>query len=412
MVATTTLLYRVIASQWATFAVLVIGSVAYAFPTPGAAIYSVASPAMVCLLFLLQGLALDMSEFRAALLKSPHVHIFFWTFSLVATPLIYYGIVYRNRLDTRANILSIPFSDGTMTAMAMPTTASTSLIFTQEALGDASLAALNMAGAQLLGTLVAPAMADALLIRTNSTGGDRQQQQQQQLNLGPKYAKLSWEVVAPLVGGVCLQLLTTRLRRARLLAQPSARRVRLAKTFRKHLGHVVLVFLLWLIFSKAFDRGTAGVDGKALAKLVGWIAGVHVVTLGLAWLVSGLARLSPPRRIAFALVCPQKTEGMAIALIGIIFPDKANQGEMMLPIVAYHSVQMLVAALIVPLLRGWGVRRRGSAATGTASIEDEQIVFGGAAIVPADGRALGSSRGGGRRSAAEPLVRHVQGGAQ
>ena len=92
-------------------------------------------------------------------------------------------------------------------------------------------------------------------------------------------------------------------------------------------------------------RGTAGVDGKALAKLVGWIAGVHVVTLGLAWLVSGLARLSPPRRIAFALVCPQKTEGMAIALIGIIFPDKANQGEMMLPIVAYHSVQMLVAAL-------------------------------------------------------------------
>ena len=127
---------------------------------------------------------------------------------------------------------------------------------------------------------------------------------------------------------------------------------------------------------------------------------------------SGLARLSPPRRIAFALVCPQKTEGMAIALIGIIFPDKANQGEMMLPIVAYHSVQMLIAALIVPLLRAWGVRRQGSAATGTASIEDEQIVFGGAAIVPADGSALGSGRGGGRRSAAEPLVRHVQGGAQ
>lgn len=351
-----------LATQWATLAVVVIGGVAFAAPDAGTSIYDVASPACVCLLFLLQGLGLDMHELHAAALHSVHIHVLLWTFSLVAMPLAYWAATYRWRWDATSGILSVPFADGTMTALCMPTTASTSLIFTQEAEGDASLAALNMAGAQLLGTLVSPAMADSLLIRSRNSSSSPS------LDLGAKYVKLSWEVVAPLIGGVCLQLLAARARRASLLPPLPAAVPRI----RKALGAAILVFLLWLIFCKAFHHGDAvPVGGAALARLLAWVLVVHVVALALAWITGAAFRLSPPRRITLALVGPQKTEGMAIALIGIIFPSSAQQGEMMLPIVAYHSVQMLVAALVVPKLRNWGQRRRATCGTSGEARPDD-----------------------------------------
>ena len=57
------------------------------------------------------------------------------------------------------------------------------------------------------------------------------------------------------------------------------------------------------------------------------------------------------RRIAFVFVAPQKTEGMAIAILAALFGDNPNVGALTLPIVSYHTVQMLVAAILVPRVR-------------------------------------------------------------
>ena len=64
-------------------------------------------------------------------------------------------------------------------------------------------------------------------------------------------------------------------------------------------------------------------------------------------------------RRRFLLVAPQKTEGLAAALLTIMFdgsPD-FSVGELMLPIVVYHSVQMIFATALVPMLRAYVARR-------------------------------------------------------
>merc|ERR1712137_554735 len=80
-----------------------------------------------------------------------------------------------------------------------------------------------------------------------------------------------------------------------------------------------------------------------------WISMVHIVFLCLAWLVG--YRLDIRRRIAVALTAPQKTEGMAIAILAIIFKGANDQGLYVLPVATYHSVQMLVAASLIPLFK-------------------------------------------------------------
>ena len=82
----------------------------------------------------------------------------------------------------------------------------------------------------------------------------------------------------------------------------------------------------------------------------------------LALLVGVGCRLSPPRLVAMVLV---KTEGLAI-VAGIIFPEAsgAEQAQLILPAVLYHSVQMLTSALTVPVLG-----RQGAAPICAASCE-------------------------------------------
>ena len=71
--------------------------------------------------------------------------------------------------------------------------------------------------------------------------------------------------------------------------------------------------------------------------------------LMLAWFISGWVTAVPQRRVAFVLVAPQKTEGMALAILASLFADDSI-GVMSLPVVIYHSVQMFVALLVIPRL--------------------------------------------------------------
>merc|ERR1719230_2121148 len=72
-----------------------------------------------------------------------------------------------------------------------------------------------------------------------------------------------------------------------------------------------------------------------------WVGFLHVLFLALAWLCSW--RFGMERRIAFVFTASQKTENMAIAILDQIFP---GGGVYVLPIVTYHSIQMIVAAMI------------------------------------------------------------------
>ena len=121
-----------------------------------------------------------------------------------------------------------------------------------------SPAALNMAAAQLLGTVAPPAIATSLLEHpSNATAAAAHVSKSQQ------YTKLTWEVVAPLLGGV-LQLIAASA--PRRWAPSCPRLSRLARMARPLCVNVLLVVLLWLIFCKARPR-SAGLTAASIGTL-------------------------------------------------------------------------------------------------------------------------------------------------
>ena len=50
------------------------------------------------------------------------------------------------------------------------------------------------------------------------------------------------------------------------------------------------------------------------------------------------------RRVAFLMTAPVKTSGLGVAVLGAMYGSDA--GEYTLPVVLYHTVQMIVAAVL------------------------------------------------------------------
>eukprot|EP00511_Aplanochytrium_stocchinoi_P008561 CAMPEP_0204859104 /NCGR_PEP_ID=MMETSP1347-20130617/23487_1 /ASSEMBLY_ACC=CAM_ASM_000690 /TAXON_ID=215587 /ORGANISM="Aplanochytrium stocchinoi, Strain GSBS06" /LENGTH=61 /DNA_ID=CAMNT_0052007493 /DNA_START=164 /DNA_END=349 /DNA_ORIENTATION=+ len=47
----------------------------------------------------------------------------------------------------------------------------------------------------------------------------------------------------------------------------------------------------------------------------------------------------------------QKTEGKAFAIIAVLYHGSTDLGIMMVPVIVYHSMQMVVAAIVAPWMR-------------------------------------------------------------
>mmetsp|Transcript_6146 Transcript_6146/g.16069 ORF Transcript_6146/g.16069 Transcript_6146/m.16069 type:complete len:380 (+) Transcript_6146:176-1315(+) len=323
------LLASVVELYWPLAAAMLMAAVGYATPA-GAAGYTVATNVLVGVLFLVLGLTLNLEELRKGSLAW-RFHLLLQGFSLVLSPSLYYFAVYRWGWEVSSGILTRPLAVGCMAACCMPTTAATSLVFVLQAGGDASVSAFNMAFAQTAGVLVAPLSVSLLVGGSGSS------------NVPKALWKMSYRILMPLVGGVLLQLLAIRAIGA----------VRARRTLRrlKPLNIVCLVVLFYFIFVKAFADSRGLLTAVGMLKLLAWIACVHIVLLGAAWVAA--SHLLPARRVAFVLVAPQKTEGLALAVLSSLFPSSSSMpiGELALPVIAYHSVQMVVASVVVPLLR-------------------------------------------------------------
>eukprot|EP00935_MAST-01C_sp_MAST-1C-sp1_P000966 g966.t1 len=385
----------VVEKQWALLTLLSMAGAAAINSSFGNRVYKPATKVLVTALFAILGLTLDLTELRGGI-TALHVHLPLQLFSLVFTPLLYYCLVYRWRWEVRSGILNSGLATGAMAAMTMSTTTNTSVLFTQQAWGDVAVAVVNAAVGNLLGAVISPIMSMALI------GGQQAHQDVRAVLL-----KLCEEITFPLVAGLTVQTIAKFLvRRAergehghggdpkagsrnddsisapflsggssnskaeqcrgaaagKAAPQTKAlRRVaRIFQTALKWLEKAILVMLFYLIFAKAFYRKPGkktSISARGVAALVVWITALHLLLLALAWLVSRAlgahGGMTPKQRVAFILVAPQKTEGMAIAILTIIFADvgSADMALLTLPVVVYHSVQMLVAMALLPSLR-------------------------------------------------------------
>jgi len=234
--------------------------------------------------------------------------------------------VYRWHWASNSGMLSEQFDSGIMAAMLMPTTTTTNVLWTQLAGGEVSIAAVNAVVGNLLGAFVAPLLATVLV------GGDSQKQ-----NVGQQMLKMSYQIIAPFIGGLLLQLIVRRA------SAPSYQKL---VPVAKHGLELIMCLMLYCMFCSAFNDGADGLNFASIFVMILWVGFLHVVFLVLAWFCSW--RFGIERRVAFVFTASQKTENMAIAILDQIFP---GGGVYVLPIVTYHSIQMIMAAVICSPLR-------------------------------------------------------------
>lgn len=307
------------------FMVLTVMGLALLRPSLGAAFDNAIRTYLVVLLFVCTGFVIrsaDLAKGASAL----HVHALIQFFSLLFTPFLYYFTVYRWHWASNSGMLSEQFDSGIMAAMLMPTTTTTNVLWTQLAGGEVSIAAVNAVVGNLLGAFIAPLLASVLV------GGEAQKQ-----DVGKKMLNMTYQIIVPFIGGLLLQLIVRRA---------SMRIYQKLVPVGKHTLELIMCLMLYCMFCSAFKEGADGLSFGTIFVMILWVGFLHVVFVVLAWLCSW--RFGMERRIAFVFTASQKTENMAVAILGQIFPAG---GLYVLPIVTYHSIQMILASVLCGPLR-------------------------------------------------------------
>jgi len=123
-------------------------------------------------------------------------------------------------------------------------------------------------------------------------------------------------------------------------------------TLTKRLDRGIIALSVYVAMSGAVADGV-----WQRVALLQWTWLVAIVTvflalaMALAWLASGALRMDRPDRTAFLFGASQKSIAMGAPLATILF-DPRTAGLILLPVLAYHFLQLVVAAPLATRLRG------------------------------------------------------------
>jgi sodium/bile acid cotransporter 7 len=109
---------------------------------------------------------------------------------------------------------------------------------------------------------------------------------------------------------------------------------------------------VYVAFSSAVNEGIwRQVDAVAWAGLTLGCLALLIFGYGGSWLLGKSLRLDHGDRVAMIFAGAQKSVAMGAPLATVLFPP-ASAGIVMMPLLAYHLAQMLVAAPVAGRLRG------------------------------------------------------------
>jgi sodium/bile acid cotransporter 7 len=338
----------VLKSQLALILVLSSLALGVLLPGPGAKAYKAVKDPIIVVLFVAVGYVIPIKEFSKGA-AALHLHLLCQVLCFIVLPGIYYLLVFRWGWATSMGILSEPFSIGVMTALCLPTTTTTCVLWVQKSKADDSLAAVNAVLGNLLGSGVSPLVASMFLGGETSGSSD----------LAATLWKLSYRIVAPTLVGLAAQAAVKRVN-----PELQSQGVKTAK----HFMDLILFLLTYFIFASCFEEGADGMSVQTVGGMIVWVTIVHFFFLFFCYGVGLGLRLRLKQRIAVAFVCSQKTESMGLAILAIIFADAPDLALYTLPVAAYHTVQMIVAAALVGTLARWVEEEESS----TAALEGKE----------------------------------------
>jgi sodium/bile acid cotransporter 7 len=274
----------------------------------------------VAMILFLQGLSLPFEQVRAGA-ANWRLHVIVQTFTFAVFPLAGLG------LDALWPVLwsDVPpaLRQGFLFLCVLPSTVSSSVVFTAVARGNTAGALFNAAFSNVLGVLLTPVLVHLLMRTTGATAP-----------LGPLLLKLTALTLLPFAVGAAL--------RPRAAAWIDAR-----KRWVTRLSNGAVLFMVYAAFcdsvqAQVWARHGAGLTLGALAVVAGLFAAMSVVIAATARAL----RLDREDFIAAYFCAVKKTLAMGVPLAVLIFGAGADLSLILLPILFYHALQLLVNGVL------------------------------------------------------------------
>jgi sodium/bile acid cotransporter 7 len=316
------------------FTLGIFAAVAAAFAFPGGSTLNAGSrvtSAVTIAVFLVTGLTLPSETFLRDL-RGVRLHLCVLGLIFVVNPLYF----FLTTLPFAARVQPA-FLAGIYALSCLPTTISSSIVFTQAAGGNTAAAVFHSALSNTAGVFLSPLILSLLV-----SGAGR----------GLPPAQLG-----SLLGGIVLRMLLP-------LAAGQLARIRLRASVARHsaaLGAFNSALILVLIYFAAATAAANPGLGPTLAAnwaLFVYLAASAPIIAALAWCCARLAGLARRDAIEALFAGSQKTMAMGIPLLSAYLASRPDiLGIAVLPLVFYHPVQLVVSGAARSLL---GSRRRSS----------------------------------------------------
>lgn len=304
-------------------------ALAFVFPEPGARggwlQPEILVNAGVALILFLQGLSLPFEKVKAGA-ANWRLHLIVQSFTFAVFPLV--GLALNAVLPALWPDQPPAIRDGFLYLCVLPSTVSSSVVFTAVARGNTAGALFNAAFSNVLGVLLTPILVH-LLMRT--TG--------QSAPFGPLLLKIAALTLVPFAIGAWL--------RPRFAGWIDAR-----KAWVTRISNGAILFMVYAAFcdsvqDRVWQRHGAVVTLQTLA-----LATALFVVMSL--LIAGSCRALRLNRedfIAGYFCAVKKTLAMGVPLAVLIFGAEAELSLILLPIMFYHPIQLLVNGV---LANRWG----------------------------------------------------------
>lgn len=299
-------------------------ALAFVFPGPGARGGWMQPEILVnvgvALILFLQGLSLPFEKMKAGA-ANWRLHAIVQMFTFVVFPLV--GLALYLVMPAWWPDQPPAIRDGFLYLCVLPSTVSSSVVFTAVARGNTAGALFNAAFSNVLGVLLTPVLVHLLM---RSTG--------QVAPFGPLLLKITALTLLPFAVGAAL--------RPRCAAWIDARKPWVAR-----LSNGAILFMVYAAFcdsvqAQVWQRHGAAVTIQTLALACGLFAFMSVIIVA----TCRALRLNREDFIAAYFCAVKKTLAMGVPLAVLIFGASADLSLILLPIMLYHPVQLLVNGVL------------------------------------------------------------------
>ena len=308
------------------FAVVLAWVAPYAAASAGWFRPEFTSKAAIFIIFILQGLSLPADEIKNGL-RQYRIHILIQSFIFLFIPALVWSCMLL-----AGGLFALDLRMGFLFLAALPTTISTSVVFTTQAGGSTTIALFNASASNVLGIFLVP------LWVSWQMGGNAA--------LPPvsgMIMKIIWVVLLPLILGQIIRLWTQKW------ADRNQKRM-------SNFSMGLILFIVYLTFSNSFGSDSwknLGHDELSIAFAAVLILLLMVMACGgLFFKIGGLKR---ENGIAFFFSATQKALSTGIPMAHALFDlTRLDIALILVPLMVYHPLQLLVGGFIVGKFSGGG----------------------------------------------------------